>query len=118
MRLWHKTEPVVGGWYFILPGDVIIKAESAGLDALVSKTTRYMRENSMVVPSNLSVIIEDQICQRQPKGKCRGQGLGDALTIVISAAAEAIDNVAGTNLQQKAKTCYSCGKRRAMLNSR
>lgn len=118
MRLWNRNEPVVGGWYFILPGDIMVKADSAGLDVLVNKTTAYMRANNIVVPDNLAVIIEDQICQRQPKGKCRGQGLGDALTTLISAGAGAIDAVAGTNLKQKAKTCYSCGKRRAALNSR
>ena len=67
---------------------------------------------------NLEMIIEDQICSRQPKGKCfYTSGLGDMVARVVHQVASVVDSVAGTQLEQKARGCGSCGKRRNSLNA-
>lgn len=117
MKLWNKNEPVVGGWFFELSDGTIIRAETSGLRPLVRKVEGYMDANSMPIPVNLEDLIEDQICTRQPKDKCRyTKGAGDKLSKVIHGVAGAIDSVIGTNLETRARRCGGCGRRRSKMN--
>lgn len=96
---------------------LVISAEKNGLDALESKVTAYMERNNISVPEDLREIIEDQICMRQPPKKCRySRKAGDMISAVIHSVAGAVDSVAGTQLQKKARGCGGCGKRRQRLN--
>lgn len=118
MRLWNRNEPVIGGWYFVLDDGETIRATETGLRPLVLKVESRLRANKQEIPSYLAELIEDQVCMRQPKDKCRPtKGLGDLLSQGISIVAGAVDKVAGTNLKEKAKGCRGCGKRRTKMNA-
>ena len=123
MRLKSKYEGPIGGWYFEMPDGTILKAQNPGLNALERRVAVYMRGNNIQEPDNLLDIIEDQLCQRQPEGKCRyDKKAGDMISLVIHKVAGAIDltmNQVGfkTNLKQKARGCQTCGQRRVALNS-
>ena len=118
MRLKSKYDAPVGGWYFVMPDETILKANNPGLDALERRVVNYMHGNSMKIPDNLKDVIEEQICQRQPKDRCiYTKGLGDQLSLVIHKVAGVIDMAIGTKLEKKARGCRTCGQRRVTLNS-
>jgi hypothetical protein len=74
--------------------------------------------NGIEVPYDLDKMIEDQICTRQPKGKCYyTKGLGDKISKAIHSVASVVDKVAGTQLEKKARGCSGCAKRRQRLNN-
>lgn len=67
---------------------------------------------------NLEAFIEDQICQRQPPGRCMyTAGLGDIISKVVNIAASQFDKFAGTKLASTAASCSGCGHRRVVLNN-
>lgn len=119
MRLWRRNEAPVGGWFYVLESGKRIPQGgfATGLETLYDQTVIYLEANSLPVPDYLFELIEDQICQRQPEGKCRyTKNPGDVLSQAIDGVAGAIDSVLGTNLKQRARRCPGCGKRRVRLN--
>lgn len=120
MRLWRRNDAPVGGWvYFLEDGTrVPMSGVSVGLDALVQAVESKMTGLGIEVPRFLAELVEDQICLRQPEGRCRySRKLGDVISATISKVAGAIDAVAGTDLKPRARGCSKCGKRRVTLNN-
>lgn len=117
MRLRNKRETPVGGFNYTDPISERFFDTDSTFDSLVDKVRNYHAANGFSSPPNLALIIEDQICTRQPQGRCYyTSGLGDQVSKVIHGVAAAVDKVAGTNLQKKARGCGGCAKRRAKLN--
>lgn len=125
MRLRKKNEGVVGGWkyqYFDKNGNTY-SVTGMTLRDLIENTKRSMKVNGFEVPDNIDAWVEDQICTRQPPGKCiYDDGLGDQITKGIHAVARVADSVANAiglkpELEKKARTCLGCHRRRMKLNS-
>jgi hypothetical protein len=126
MKLWKPQDAPVGGWYWIIEHTdtdfdgkrVPVGGFASGLEDLCNKADAYLQGNGVTPPEYLCHHIEDQICRRQPADRCRySKKLGDLLSKGIQFVAGAIDKVAGTQLQQKARRCGTCGKRRVKLNN-
>jgi hypothetical protein len=123
MKLKNKNLAPVGGFYFKYE----IKRDKLTFPAIVYGSTwsslmqniqKDYRSNNIELPANIEAMVEDQICQRQPSDRCwYSDGLGDKIAQVIHTVAKTTDKVLGTKLEQKAKICPSCNKRRAALNS-
>ncbi len=120
MKLKEPRRAPVGGWYYKF--NIERSGESypsttygESLGKLVENTRKTMQVNGQEVPQNLEQIIEDQICERQPADRC-WTGAGDYVATAIHSAAKVVDRVFKTNLEQKAKGCLSCRKRRQALN--
>lgn len=83
-----------------------------------------MKAQGERIPGNLEELIEDQICARQPEGRCWKSkvNLGDKVSSVTHSVAGAIDFVVkkttgkDPGLKKKAAGCRGCGKRRKKLN--
>ena len=117
MRLRNKRETPVGGFNYHDDISQRFFDTDSTFDSLVDKVRNYHQANGMDSPLNLGELIEDQICTRQPPGRCYyTSGAGDQLAKAIHGVAGAVDKVLGTNLQQKARGCGGCAKRRARLN--
>jgi hypothetical protein len=123
MRLIKRNESPVGGWYYEI-GELVIRAESPGLEPLERRVRAFMEANNISVPSDLRGVIEDQICQRQPAGRCRYEKnkAGDIVAVSVGFLAGIADKVAkaiGANpeLKKRASGCKSCGRRRQTLNN-
>jgi hypothetical protein len=124
MRLKDRSRTPYGGGFIyedpILEKTIPLSGKSANtFKTLVRAVEAWYQANKVDIPSNLRELIEDDICRRQPKGRCTySSGLGDQLSKVIHTVAGAIDSVAGTQLENKARSCRRCGQRRVKLNSR
>lgn len=119
MRLWRRNEAPVGGWYYIMDdgGRVPIRGTVESLEKLVNEVSVRMEAAGLTEPEYLFELVEDQICTRQPEGKCRyTKKAGDMLSAAISMGAKAVDGVLGTTFHKKARTCGSCGRRRVRMN--
>lgn len=120
MRLWRRNEAPVGGWFFIMEsGRRVPKTGVAvGLDNLVDMAAQTYEGLSLPVPDHLFELVEDQICQRQPEGRCRySKKLGDVISASIGVVAGVADSLLGTTLKQSARRCGKCGQRRVKLNN-
>jgi hypothetical protein len=123
MKLKNKNLAPVGGFYWKYE----IKREGITFPAIVYGSTwnsllqnvqKDYRSNGADIPSNISEMIEDQICQRQPSDRCwYRDGIGDKIAQAIHKVASVTDRVLGTKLEHKARGCSSCNKRRNTLNS-
>jgi hypothetical protein len=123
MKLKNKNLAPIGGFYWKYE----IKRDKLTFPAIVHGSTwnslikniqKDYRSNNVELPSNIEELVEDQICQRQPSDRCwYSDGLGDKIAKAIHTVAAATDKVLGTKLEQKAKICPSCNKRRNILNS-
>lgn len=120
MKLKNKNLAPVGGWYFKYE----IKRDNLTFPAIVYGSTwsslmqniqKDYRSNGVELPSNIEQLVETQICDRQPQDRC-WMGAGDHVAHAIHGVARAIDVIVGTKLEQKAKGCSSCQKRRQKLN--
>lgn len=117
MRLRNKRETPVGGFTYSDPISERWFDTDSTFKSLVTKVRGYHQANGFETPENLETLIEDQICMRQPPGRCfYTSGLGDQISKVIHKVAGAVDKVAGTQLERKARGCGGCGKRRTKLN--
>ena len=121
MKLKDPKLAPVGGFYYkyyLTKGDLKFPAKVYGssLANLIANVKKDMEANRYPVPATLAYDIEQQICARQPEGRCWMQA-GDAVANVIHSVARAIDNVTGSTLERKAKGCLACGKRRKKLNT-
>lgn len=109
-----REAPPNGGFYFITEDKERISSPT-DLRRLVQLVADNYQANGKQIPSDLAQIIEDQICARIPASFC-WKGWGDIVANAIQLTAGAVDAVAGTKLQQSAKSCGSCAKRKRALN--
>ena len=121
MKLKEPRRAPVGGWYYkyvITRNDLEFPATVYGesLSRLIENVIKDMRSNGVTAPVDLADIIETQICERQPADRC-WMGAGDHVAQAIHGVARVVDRIAGTKLEQRAKGCSSCQKRRQALNS-
>lgn len=125
MRLKNSSDTPIGGWRFeieINGKTKVIKENEGGKRKLLSKIRSFYANNRIDVPENLEDIVEDQICMRQPVGRCfYTKGIGDQFSKVIHGVAKVIDTGArrigvSSNLEKKARGCSGCGRRRNKLN--
>lgn len=117
MRLKDRNRAPVGGFYYDDPLTNRVIVTQGNLDKLISEVRSWHSAQGIKSPPELDAMIENQICDRQPKDRCFKRGLGDLVASVSQAAAGVVDAVIGTNLKKKAKRCGGCSKRRVMLNS-
>lgn len=117
MRLIHRNQAPVGGFYYIIPETNDKVMGPGNLESLVDAVEGYYNLKGLPVPDYLEPRIEDQICMRQPEGRCRyTKGIGDLIARAAAVAAGAIDKVAGTQLKKRARGCSGCARRRQRLN--
>jgi len=82
-----------------------------------------MKANGITPPNNIWCYIEDQICSRQPSGRCFYEDkAGDQIAKLIHKFAGGIDKAAASigiisTLEKRARTCTTCHKRRVYLNT-
>jgi hypothetical protein len=122
MKLKNKNLAPIGGWFWKYE----IKRDKLTFPAIVHGSTwnsliknieKDYRSNNIELPANIEEMVEDQICQRQPSDRCwYVDGLGDKIAKAIHTVAAVTDKVLKTKLEQKAKICPSCNKRRVALN--
>lgn len=120
MKLKEPRRAPVGGWkyyYTIHRFNNEYKATVYGesLTKLIQNVERDMKSNGMEIPTDLADMVEIQICERQPSGRC-WLGAGDHVAFAIHGAARVVDKVFKTNLENRAKGCSSCRQRRQALN--
>jgi len=121
MKLKEPRRAPVGGWYYkyvITRNNLDFPATVYGesLSRLIENVIKDMRSNGVTAPVDLADVIETQICERQPAERC-WMGAGDHVAQAIHGVARVVDRIAGTRLEQRAKGCSSCQKRRQTLNS-
>jgi hypothetical protein len=117
MKLWNPNETPIGGFTYHDPVFDRRITSDVNLDDLVHRAKAWYTSNGYAVPDSLRDYIEDIICQSQPPGKCYYQKkLGDTIALIAHKTAHAVDAVLHTNLEQKARECGGCGKRRRALN--
>jgi len=125
MRLWNKKESPVGGWKYIFSDDKgnSYTSKASSERSLMAQVLSDMRENGITPPPALWDYIEDQICTRQPAGKCFYESkAGDQIARAIHIFTGGIDAAASkigisSNLEKRARTCIKCGQRRVKLNT-
>ena len=126
MRLRFPNQEPIGGWKYGFKDqdDNIFTVKGDSLIDLVKNVKEEMTANRIPIPSNIRSYIEDQICMKQPKGKCLYDGgLGDIAALGAHTFLGAIDGVAKklgvkTQLRKKAQGCSGCASRRMALNGR
>jgi len=112
VRLKNKLiTPPTGFFYKDHDTKVVITAVT--FDDLLANVNHHRHLNGLVLHGNQEQMIHDQICDQVDKSLCESVGLGDIVHTFAQPIARAIDQVAGTNIQN----CGACAKRRAMLNS-
>lgn len=127
MKLVNKNEEPHGGYWYHFEDQhgttYNVRGFSEGFPRLVSKVASTMRSNNIEVPPNLADLVEDQICQRQPVGKCLYEKkLGDRTAKAIHSFTKIADSAFAaigikTSITKKARGCSKCNKRRQALNN-
>lgn len=125
MRLKDKNGPIPSGLWYEYSDDKGTKYRVNGMEMTYgrqfsNKVASDMKNNNVEVPDNLDYLIEQQICGRIPSQYC-WQEAGDKVANVIHTFANLGDRVAAslgvhTNLEQVAKGCTACQKRRQAMN--
>lgn len=131
MKLKDRRLAPVGGYFFDYEIDrngvktpMRVTSSDGGLDKLIERVKKDMGANKVPVPLDLEWQIENQICERQPDGRCWAEKnrLGDVVAAGVQAVAGVADQAIkiftgkkGT-LKKKAKDCPGCKKRKARLN--
>jgi len=128
MRLKNRNTEPPGGWRYKYQDEhnnwyrVPVSGSATSLKDLIKRVGADMRVNSVIPPSNLQAYIEDYICAHLKGDKCLyDDGLGDTVAKLAHNFFGGVDSAMAkigvkSNLQQKARKCTSCGKRRAKLN--
>lgn len=117
MRLRDRNQAVPGGYQYKVPETGHVVSTGGHFSALMQAVYGYYTLKQLPVPDNIELLVEDQVCSRAPSKYCRYTGgLGDIIAKSVSVVAGAVDAVAGTELQAKAKRCGGCNKRRQFLN--
>lgn len=125
MRLWNRQEEPIGGWTYVFKDEsgIDYTVRSATFNQLISDVAKSMQQNGVKQPENLPVFIEDQICTRQPAGRCYYENkTGDNISKLIHVFARTGDAALKTiginaNLEVKARSCLGCSQRRSNLNT-
>lgn len=125
MRLKDKNGPIPGGLWYEYSDDKGNTYRVNGMDTVfgkqfAQKVSSDMTINNVQVPDNLEYLIEQQVCSRIPS-QYYWQEAGDKVANVIHRFANLGDRVAAslgvqTNLEQTAKGCTACQKRRQAMN--
>jgi hypothetical protein len=125
MRLKDKNGSIPGGLWYQYNDDQGNTYRVNGMDlpfgrSFLQKVSSDMTVNNVAVPDNLDYLIEQQICNRIGSQYC-WQEAGDKVANVIHRFASLGDRVAQSlgaksNLEQRAKGCTACQKRRQALN--
>jgi len=125
MRLKDRNGPIPGGLWYQYSDDKGNSYRVNGMDIpfgnqFANRVESDMKVNNVSVPENLLYLIEQQLCGRMPSQYC-WQEAGDKVASVIHSFASLGDRVAAsigvkTNLEQAAKGCTACQKRRQALN--
>lgn len=124
MRLWNTSESPVGGWkyqYSDSHGNVY-EVRGTSKKTLIAAVVADMKSNNVEIPQPLEAYVEDQICTRQPPGRCTYEsGAGDQIAKYIHIFAGGIDSAAAkiginTSLEKKARGCIGCSQRRVQMN--
>lgn len=125
MRLKDRNGPIPGGLWYEYSDDKGNTYRVNGMETVYGKpfsikVSSDMTNNNVAVPENLDYLIEQQICGRIPGQYC-WQEAGDKVANVIHKFANLGDRVASSlgvtaNLEQRAKGCMACKKRREALN--
>lgn len=117
MRLKDRKQSPIGGFSYDDPLTDRVIVSQGSFETLVREVRQWQAAQGIQSPPELEAMIENQICDRQPKDKCWKRGLGDLIAHTVDFVAGGIDKVAGTNLKEKTKRCRTgCSKRRVMLN--
>lgn len=126
MRLVNKLGEIVGGRRYTYEDEKGNRFEVTGFDldwtGFEHKIRSSMKNNNVAIPENLMDYVEDQICGRQPPGRCRYEKkAGDQLAKTIHVFARAADKVAGavgvkTHIERTLRGCSGCSKRRVAMN--
>lgn len=128
MRLKDKSTSPAGGWYYEYSDsrdhNFTVRHNEGSLDSLIAAVRTHMLRNNVEPTDDLAARVEDQICSRQPAGKCfYTKGAGDQVAQVAHVFAGGIDKIAKSiglpspNLEKKARGCRSCAERRAKMNA-
>jgi len=125
MRLKDRNGPIPGGLWYEYSDDKGNTYRVNGMETVYGKpfsikVSSDMTNNNVAIPENLDYLIEQQICGRIPGQYC-WQEAGDKVANVIHKFANLGDRVASSlgvtaNLEQRAKGCMACKKRREALN--
>lgn len=126
MRLRDRSISPVSGWLYEYTANghtYQVRNSEGSLDSLVAAVRTHMARNGVVPKDNLKAIVEDQICSRQPAGKCFYESkAGDivaATAHTFGALGDKVAKVIGLpspNLEKKARGCSACQKRRERMN--
>ena len=117
MRLKDRNGPIPQGLWYEYSDDKGNRYRVNGMEMTYGrlfsqKVASDMTINNVAVPDNLDYLIEQQICGRIPSQYC-WQEAGDKVANVIHSFASLGVN---SNLEQTAKGCTACQKRRQALN--
>jgi len=125
MRLKDRNGPIPSGLWYEYSDDKGTRYRVNGMELtyglqFTNKVKSDMQSNNVQVPDNLDYLIEQQICGRIPSQYC-WQEAGDKVASVIHTFAHLGDRVAASlgihsNLEQTAKGCTACQKRRQAMN--
>jgi len=125
MRLKDRNGPIPQGLWYEYQDDKGNTYRVNGMEmtygrSFTQKVSSDMTINNVAVPNNLDYLIEQQICGRIPGQYC-WQEAGDKVANVIHTFANLGDRVAASfgihaNLEQSAKGCTACQKRRQAMN--
>ena len=125
MRLKDRNGPIPSGLWYEYSDDKGTKYRVNGMELtyvpqFTNKVKGDMQNNNVQVPDNLDYLIEQQICGRISGQYC-WQEAGDKVANAIHTFASLGDRVAAslgvqTNLEQAAKGCTACQKRRQAMN--
>lgn len=118
MRLRDRNLTPIGGYFYDDHEAGRRITTDGNFSRLVDAVVSFRNANSIPVPAFMEALIEDQICARQPIGRCYYTGgLGDKVSKVINYTAKVVDKALGTQLEKKARGCGGCASRRTRLNA-
>lgn len=128
MRLKDKSVSPAYGWYYEYTDghghNYEVRNGEGSLDSLIAAVRTHMLRNNVTPTDDLAARVEDQICSRQPPGKCFYESkAGDRVAQVAHVFAGGVDKAAkalglpSPNLEKKARGCRTCAERRARLNA-
>ena len=125
MRLKDRNGPIPQGLWYEYKDDKGNTYRVNGMEmtygrSFSQKVSSDMTINNVAVPDNLDYLIEQQICGRISGQYC-WQEAGDKVANVIHTFANLGDRVAASlginaNLEQTARGCTACQKRRQAMN--
>ena len=94
--------------------DTKVVITGGSFNNLVAKVVTHRRKNNLEVDAKIVDKIHAYLCANNPEGFCAEgyRGLGDVVHAIAQPIASLIDATLGTNV----RGCWSCSKRRDLLN--